>query len=41
MLYGNETAAPNVGASGFNTFNSAPRNRDNFNRVRRWTTASR
>jgi hypothetical protein len=33
MIYGNETAVPNLSISGFNALNTQPRNWNNFNRV--------
>lgn len=36
MIYGNETAVPNLSISGFNALNTTPRNWNNFNRIFQW-----
>ncbi len=36
MLFGNQTAVPNLGISGFNALNTQPLNWNNFNRVFQW-----
>ena len=36
MLFGNQTAVPNLAISGFNALNTQPLNWNNFNRVFQW-----